>query len=87
MIQAAADKLKREMEDFGFPPVFPVTDANEEVEVEVATPKENENKVDNKSKGKKVFFFLSIMSMNRLFSCWNRVKQQRRVVVKNINGK
>jgi leucyl-tRNA synthetase len=53
-IRAAADKLKREMEDFGFPPTFPV-DTTEEVEEEkVATPKESESsKIDNKSKGKK----------------------------------
>jgi len=44
------------LEEFGFPPNFP-TNANEDVEVEkVATPKENENNVDNKSKSKKVFF-------------------------------
>jgi len=55
--KAAADKLKRELEEFGFPPVFPV-DTNEEGEAEkVATPKESEsNKIDNKSKSKKVLF-------------------------------
>jgi hypothetical protein len=57
IIKAAADKLKRELEDFGFPPKFPV-DTNEEAEEEkVATPKESEsNKIDNKSKSKKVLF-------------------------------
>ncbi|CAF4712170.1 unnamed protein product, partial [Rotaria magnacalcarata] len=30
-IRAAADKLKRELEDFGFPPKFPI-DTNEENE-------------------------------------------------------
>jgi leucyl-tRNA synthetase len=58
ILKAAADKLKREIEDFGFPPKFPV-DTNEEIEEEkIATPKESEsNKVDNKSKSKKVLFF------------------------------
>ncbi|CAF4589633.1 unnamed protein product [Rotaria sp. Silwood1] len=53
-IRAAADKLKRELEEFGFPPKFP-THAHEEVEEEkVATPKETESsKVDNLSKSKK----------------------------------
>ncbi|CAF4615853.1 unnamed protein product [Rotaria sp. Silwood1] len=53
-IRAAADKLKRELEQFGFPPKFPI-DANKKVEVtKIMTPKESEsNKVDNKSKSKK----------------------------------
>lgn len=53
-IRAAADKLKRELEEFGFPPKFP-TDVNEEVAEEKATnSKEDEtSKVDNKSKSKK----------------------------------
>ncbi|CAF3565723.1 unnamed protein product [Rotaria socialis] len=54
-IRAAADKLKREMEDFGFPPKFP-TDTNEENEEEKAAATTNESessKVDNKSKSKK----------------------------------
>jgi leucyl-tRNA synthetase len=58
IIKAAADKLKRELEEFGFPPKFP-EDTNEEVEEEkVVTQKENEsNKVDNKSKSKKVLLY------------------------------
>jgi hypothetical protein len=59
IIKASADKLKREMEDFGFPPKFPA-DTNEEVEEEkAATPKESESsKIDNKSKSKKVLSLL-----------------------------
>lgn len=46
-IKACADKLQREMESFGYPPVFP-KESNEVVEVEKSDiPKD-------KSKGKKV---------------------------------
>lgn len=48
-IKACADKLKREMEDYGYPPVFPVE--TEEVEVEEVF---KEIKIVDKSKGKKV---------------------------------
>ena len=56
MFQAAADKLKREMKDFGYPPQFPVEETEEETESKAsATPKANEeNKVDKKGKSKKV---------------------------------
>lgn len=49
-IKACADKLKREMEDFGFPPDFP-----EEVEqVEADTgPSRDDPIIKDKSKGKK----------------------------------
>uniref|UniRef100_A0A1I8PHA6 leucine--tRNA ligase n=1 Tax=Stomoxys calcitrans TaxID=35570 RepID=A0A1I8PHA6_STOCA len=46
-IKACADKLKREMEDFGYPPNFPA--ASTEVVVEVAQPEVPKDK----SKGKK----------------------------------
>lgn len=47
-IKACADKLKREIELFGFPPKFPeVEDVKEEVESD-GIPKD-------KSKGKKVY--------------------------------
>lgn len=58
--KAAADKLKREMEEFGFPPKFP-TDTNEDNEEEKAAATTNESessKVDNKSKSKKVYLIL-----------------------------
>lgn len=46
--QACADKLRMEMEDYGFPPVFPD-------EVDVVQPVESsEPKLIDKSKGKKV---------------------------------
>ncbi|CAF1020660.1 unnamed protein product [Adineta steineri] len=55
-IQASAEKLKREMEEFGFPPKFPET-TNEDVEREkekLAKSKESESsKVDSKFKSKK----------------------------------
>lgn len=46
-IKACADKLKREMEDFGYPPVFPVDSNESVVEEKSDVPKD-------KSKGKKV---------------------------------
>uniref|UniRef100_A0A183FB17 Leucine--tRNA ligase n=1 Tax=Heligmosomoides polygyrus TaxID=6339 RepID=A0A183FB17_HELPZ len=49
-IKACADKLKREMEDFGCPPQFPV-DADEFPEQEVSSIDEI---TKDKSKGKKV---------------------------------
>lgn len=55
-IKAAADKLKRELEEFGFPPNFPPEAKEDAEEEKAATPKENENKVDNKSKSKKVTY-------------------------------
>jgi leucyl-tRNA synthetase len=49
-IKACADKLKREMEEFGNPPKFP-TDETEELESEKA-----DFQIKDKSKGKKVFY-------------------------------
>ena len=48
--QAGADKLKREMADFGFPPVFPIKEDEEDKSEEV------EFVIKDKSKGKKVSF-------------------------------
>ena len=48
--QAGADKLKREMQDFGFPPIFPIKEDEEEKSEEV------EFVIKDKSKGKKVSF-------------------------------
>ena len=49
-IKACADKLKREMEDFGFPPVFPADDD----QAQAKDDKDNEEFViKDKSKGKK----------------------------------
>lgn len=50
--QACADKLKREMELYGNPPVFPEED--EEVEKKEA-PKSEEIIIKDKAKGKKVW--------------------------------
>lgn len=47
--QACADKLRIEMETFGYPPVFP------EIEEEKpAEPAEKKSAIEDKSKGKKV---------------------------------
>jgi leucyl-tRNA synthetase len=48
-IKACADKLKREMEEFGFPPNFPATKIEVEPEVTKA-----DAVIRDKSKGKKV---------------------------------
>lgn len=48
-IKACADKLKREMEEFGFPPKFPATAFEVELEESKA-----DAFVKDKSKGKKV---------------------------------
>ena len=54
IIKAAADKLKRELEEFGFPPKFP-SDPAEALEEKKLTSKESESSnVDNKAKSKKV---------------------------------
>ena len=69
-IKACADKLKREMEDFGFPPNFP-----EEVEnVEIDTSSRDDPIIKDKSKGKKskavaktgssTLIFVSILSVH-----------------------
>lgn len=43
------------MEEFGYPPQFPVPTADDAEEEKTTTAKENENsKVDNKAKSKKV---------------------------------
>merc|ERR1719391_1411468 len=50
-IKACADKLKREMEDFGFPPVFPADDI--QVEAKEDNKENEEFVIKDKSKGKK----------------------------------
>lgn len=49
--QACADKLKREMELYGNPPVFP----EEDEDVDKETPKAEEIIIKDKAKGKKVW--------------------------------
>ena len=52
-IKASADKLKREIEEFGFPPKFPVERED--------TPEEEKTvNIKDKSKGKKVSFMLNV---------------------------
>lgn len=59
-IKACADKLKREMEDFGYPPVFPIDNNDAVVEVEKSdVPKD-------KSKGKKVIYLKFWCHIHRL---------------------
>lgn len=48
-IKASADKLKREIEEFGYPPTFPVEEIKEEEE-----ETSSEVVIVDKSKGKKV---------------------------------
>jgi len=48
-IKACADKLKREIDEFGFPPNFPATEIEAKPE-----KKEAEAVVKDKGKGKKV---------------------------------
>ena len=72
LLKTAADKLKREMEEFGYPPQFPVptTENAEDEKAASATAKENENsQVDNKAKSKKVncFWRLTFKEDNCLF--------------------
>lgn len=50
-IKTSADKLKRELEQFGFPPQFPVAQATPEL-----TPEREEPVIKDKSKSKKVTF-------------------------------
>lgn len=50
-IKACADKLKREMEDFGCPPQFP---PEYEEDAEDLKAKENDVVIKDKAKGKKV---------------------------------
>ncbi|CAF2204260.1 unnamed protein product [Rotaria magnacalcarata] len=53
-IRAAADKLKREIEEYGFPPQFPIDTNQKDEDDKTSTPKHSENsKTDNKSKSKK----------------------------------
>ena len=54
-IKACADKLKREMEEFGFPPNFPASEIEEKPE-----KKEAEAVVKDKGKGKKVSSYTAI---------------------------
>lgn len=51
-IKACADKLKREMETFGYPPQFPADDVNPSG----ATESKEDLLIKDKSKGKKVCF-------------------------------
>ncbi|CAF1404093.1 unnamed protein product, partial [Adineta steineri] len=51
-IPAGADKLKREMEEFGYPPKFPVEE-DENTKEDEQTSTTNEAKIENKAKGKK----------------------------------
>jgi leucyl-tRNA synthetase len=57
-IKACADKLKREMEDFGFPPNFDVV---EEVSIKEVEKEIKEIKIEDKSKSKKVGLHLNLL--------------------------
>ena len=51
--QASADKLSREMADYGYPPEFPVEEEEEKEE-------EKEIVIKDKAKGKKVWFVYAV---------------------------
>ncbi|CAF1142501.1 unnamed protein product, partial [Didymodactylos carnosus] len=54
-IRACADKLQRELQEFGFPPEFPSDEDNNVNETEDAKQQQDHNdiKIENKAKGKK----------------------------------
>ena len=54
-IKACADKLKREIDEFGFPPNFPATEIKAKPE-----KKEAEAVLKDKSKGKKVSSYTAV---------------------------
>lgn len=78
-IKACADKLAREMKDFGNPPIFPEeSEQNEEVNEEKSVV---DDIIKDKSKGKKVFFVFKFTSKKF------RVKRLPKLERPNINGK
>lgn len=82
-IKACADKLQREMETFGYPPVFPNAADEKVVEVERdVVPKD-------KSKGKKVISKQKrdILPLFFYFHFTFRAKLLPNKVQPNINGK
>lgn len=89
-IKACADKLKREMEDFGCPPQFPLETEDESPTTETA-PESGQGAADgeivikDKAKGKKVrVWILSTGSMLR--SRRFRARLWRNPVHQSING-
>ena len=60
-IKASADKLKREVADFGCPPKFPEEEEEQQQEVQEVT-------IKDKSKGKKVRHLMSHRE-RELFTC------------------
>lgn len=83
-IKACADKLERELEQFGYPPQFPTNEEPKEQEVEKdVVPKD-------KSKGKKVRDWHSL-DLQEAFHFnllgFYRAKQLLRLAPANINGK
>jgi leucyl-tRNA synthetase len=58
-IKACADKLKREIDEFGFPPSFPATEIEAEPE-----KKEAEAVLKDKGKGKKVSSYTAVCNSN-----------------------
>jgi leucyl-tRNA synthetase len=60
-IKACADKLKREIDEFGFPPKFPATEIKAKPE-----KTEAERVVKDKGKGKKVSSYTAVHNYNEL---------------------
>lgn len=86
-IKACADKLKREMEVYGYPPQFPM-------EIEAVEEEEDDITIKDKSKGKKVKqglfkieLFDTYLRELRLIDMNFRAKQLPKQVRRNINGK
>lgn len=86
-IKACADKLKREMEVYGYPPQFPMG-------IEVVEEEEDDITIKDKSKGKKVKqglykieLFDTYLRELRLIDMNFRAKQLPKQVRRNINGK
>lgn len=82
-IKACADKLKREMELYGYPPQFPDEKRIEEViEDVIIKDKSKGTKVKNPLLIQKIFVYV-ISQMIITF----RVKQLQKMLLQNINGK
>ena len=69
LCQACADKLRMEMEDFGYPPIFHDTEDIGEHKIENV---ENEPVIKDKAKGKKVNNY-SVFSLHYILIsiCWH----------------
>ena len=72
-IKACADKLKREMEDFGFPPAFPEDDGASSAE---AAKDNDEFVIKDKAKGERYFLRLVCLNGNSFSFFLDRQEEQ-----------